>query len=45
MGMKARENMICTRRKNYIKMSLFLSEENDYFKTDVCPFIITEAEI
>lgn len=31
--MKAKENMICTGRKNYIKMSSFLSEENgSYFK-------------
>lgn len=43
--MKARENMICFGSKKYIKMSLFLSEENGYFKTDVCPFTITEAEI
>lgn len=46
MGMKAKENMICVGRKNYIKMSSFLSEENgSYFKIDVCPFTITEAEI
>jgi len=46
IGMKAKENMICVGRKNYIKMSSFLSEENgSYFKIDVCPFTITEAEI
>lgn len=46
MRMKAKENMICTGRKNYIKMSSFLSEENgSYFKRDVCPFTMTEAEI
>lgn len=46
MGMKAKENMICIGRRNYIKMSSFLSEENgSYFKTDACLFTITEAEI
>lgn len=45
MEMKAREIVICIGRKHYIKMSLFLSEENGYFKTDACPFTITEAEL
>lgn len=44
--MKAKETMICIGKNNYIKMSSFLSEENrSYFKTDACPFTITEAEI
>lgn len=44
--MKVKEKMICIGSKNYIKMSSFVSEENgSYFKTDTCPFTITEAEI